>query len=233
MGVRMVAAVKKDSAWKGGRAASAIMDAAERLFGQQGFAATSLRSICLAAGQGNNFAVQHHFGSKEGLAVAVFRRRMVEYEQRRAVMLVEATQQGRMADPLALIEVLFMPLVERFPDEGAMNYACFVRSSLLANDFHTLRGDTIAEVPITNHAVDLLERSLPQVPAQVFRARMRPCTLLFLNLVLDEPIGDGEGPFRTSEDRRRAALATTLAALSSPLPAEVVLKSASSGAGST
>lgn len=206
-------------------AANAILDAAERLFGQQGFAATSLRSICLAAGQGNNFAVQHHFGSKEGLAAAVFKRRTLEYEQMRTKMLVEIKQRGSTDDPLALIEVLFLPLVVRMPDEGAVNYARFVMATLNSNEFRSLRQDSIDAAPITAHVMELLEKSLVNVPVQIFRQRMRPCALLFLNLVLDEPFGVGAGPFVCESDRYRAALGAALAALSSPLPEEVSLRS--------
>jgi AcrR family transcriptional regulator len=205
-------------------AANAIMDAAERLFGMQGFAATSLRSICLAAGQGNNFAVQHHFVSKERLAIAVFRRRMSEYEQTRAGMLAEIKRNCRANDPLALMEILFLPLVAKFPDEGAVNYARFVMATLYSNEFRSLREDSIDAAPITVLVLDLLGQSLANVPAQIFRLRMRPCALLFLNLVLDEPFGVGAGPFLFQNDRHRAALGAALAALSSPMPAEVSVR---------
>ena len=52
-----------------------ILDAAERLFAERGFAATSLRSITAAAGV-NLAAVNYHFRSKEALLEAVFTRRL-------------------------------------------------------------------------------------------------------------------------------------------------------------
>ena len=51
-----------------------ILDAAERLFAEQGFDAASLRSITSDAGV-NLAAVHYHFGSKEALTEAVFSRR--------------------------------------------------------------------------------------------------------------------------------------------------------------
>jgi AcrR family transcriptional regulator len=48
---------------------------AERLFAEQGFHATSLRQITQAA-EVNLAAVHYHFGSKQALTVAVFRRRL-------------------------------------------------------------------------------------------------------------------------------------------------------------
>lgn len=50
-----------------------ILDAAEALFGEQGFAATSLRQLTARAGV-NLAAVNYHFGSKEDLARAVLLR---------------------------------------------------------------------------------------------------------------------------------------------------------------
>ena len=43
-----------------------ILDTAERLFGEQGYAGTSLRQIIAAAGV-NLAAIHYHFGSKEEL----------------------------------------------------------------------------------------------------------------------------------------------------------------------
>ena len=51
-----------------------ILDAAERLFAQDGIKATSLRAITEAAAA-NLAAVNYHFGSKEALVHAVYGRR--------------------------------------------------------------------------------------------------------------------------------------------------------------
>ena len=56
----------------------ALIEAGLRLFGQQGFAATSVRQIALAAGA-NIAAIAYHFGGKDGLRLACakeFGRRM-------------------------------------------------------------------------------------------------------------------------------------------------------------
>ncbi|MEK7408763.1 MAG: TetR family transcriptional regulator [Acidobacteriota bacterium] len=63
-----------------------ILDAAERLFAEKGFAASSLRMITAAAGV-NLAAVNYHFGSKEGLLQAVFARRLGPLNQSRLEML--------------------------------------------------------------------------------------------------------------------------------------------------
>ncbi len=55
---------------------TAIIDAAERLFAENGFAATSMRDISNASGVSHPL-IHHHFGSKEELYNAV-KRRLVE-----------------------------------------------------------------------------------------------------------------------------------------------------------
>ncbi len=63
-----------------------ILDAAERLFAEEGFARTSLRAVTLAAGV-NVAAVHYHYGSKEALAEAVFARRVVPVNAERLAWL--------------------------------------------------------------------------------------------------------------------------------------------------
>ena len=63
-----------------------ILDAAEGLFMEHGFEATSLRSITAAAAV-NLAAVNYHFGSKEELFQAVLTRRLDPMNQRRLALL--------------------------------------------------------------------------------------------------------------------------------------------------
>src|ERR687898_3414167 len=52
-----------------------ILDAAEELFMQHGFEGSSMRALTTSAGV-NLAAVNYHFGSKDALIEAVFRRRL-------------------------------------------------------------------------------------------------------------------------------------------------------------
>jgi len=63
-----------------------ILDAAEKLFGQKGFEATSLRDITAEA-QVNLAAVNYHFQSKESLIDAVIARRIEPVNRHRLEML--------------------------------------------------------------------------------------------------------------------------------------------------
>lgn len=67
-----------------------ILDTAEALFAEHGFAGTSLRRVTGHADV-NLAAVNYHFGSKDNLVTEVFRRRMDEMSQARLERL-EATR---------------------------------------------------------------------------------------------------------------------------------------------
>ena len=66
-----------------------ILDAAEKLFGNKGFDATSLRDITAGADV-NLAAVNYHFQTKESLIDAVIARRLEPVNRRRLEMLAAA-----------------------------------------------------------------------------------------------------------------------------------------------
>src|SRR5580698_4923344 len=68
---------------------SRILDSAEKLFGLNGFEATSLRDITAEA-QVNLAAVNYHFQSKESLIDAVIARRIEPVNRKRLEMLESA-----------------------------------------------------------------------------------------------------------------------------------------------
>src|SRR4051794_19677195 len=72
-----------------GQTRARIIDAAERLFAERGFAATSMRDISAASGIAHPL-IHHHYGSKEALYAAV-KRRMVEGYARRFPAAARAT----------------------------------------------------------------------------------------------------------------------------------------------
>ena len=86
-----------------------ILDAAEHLFMEHGFEATSLRQLTSAAAV-NLAAVNYHFGSKEELFQAVLTRRLDPMNQERIVLLekVERDAGGR---PLSCEKILFAMLI--------------------------------------------------------------------------------------------------------------------------
>ena len=102
-----------------------ILDAAEGLFMEHGFEATSLRSITAAASV-NLAAVNYHFGSKEELFQAVLTRRLDPMNQRRLALLDRFERDATPA-PLScerIVVALFVPALElaRNPELGGKNF---------------------------------------------------------------------------------------------------------------
>lgn len=89
-----------------------ILDAAERLFAQRGFAATSLRDITAEAGA-NLAAVNYYFQSKDALIVAVVSRRAGPLNQRRLALLdeCEARAGGGPPSPECVLRAFLEPML--------------------------------------------------------------------------------------------------------------------------
>ena len=86
-----------------------ILDAAEELFTEHGFEATSLRQLTSAAGV-NLAAVNYHFGSKEELFQAVLTRRLDAMNQER-IELLETLEREAGNKPLSCEKVIFAMLI--------------------------------------------------------------------------------------------------------------------------
>src|ERR1017187_10097118 len=90
-----------------------ILDAAERLIGEQGYAGTSLRQIIAGAGV-NLAAVHYHFGSKEDLLDAVVLRNAAPVNEARLARLdrVEAEAGSGTLDRGKVLESFLVPTAE-------------------------------------------------------------------------------------------------------------------------
>ena len=91
-----------------------ILGAAEELFAQHGFAATSLRQVTGLAAV-NIAAVNYHFGSKENLVNEVFRRRMDEMTAARLAQLEQA-RSARPGDLRAVLAAFVEPALAMAQD---------------------------------------------------------------------------------------------------------------------
>jgi AcrR family transcriptional regulator len=90
-----------------------ILDTAERLIGEQGYAATSLRHVIAEAGV-NLAAVHYHFGSKEGLLDAVVARKVTPVNEARLARLerVEVLAGNDRPDVEKVLEAFLLPTAE-------------------------------------------------------------------------------------------------------------------------
>ena len=91
-----------------GRTRERLLDAAERLFAERGFEATSMRDVTSKA-KANLAAANYHFGSKEALIRAAFDRRIGELNRERVALLDQA-ERGR-PSPEAILRAFVAPTV--------------------------------------------------------------------------------------------------------------------------
>ncbi len=140
-----------------------ILDAAERLFAEQGFAGTSLRQITREAGV-NLAAVNYHFGSREQLIHEVFAR-LVGPVNRERLACLEERRAAAGEEPLPLeqiLECLAGPALRRGGDRLRMRLAARVLSEpgvYSPEDFHRLFAE------IAERFLGELARTLPDLPA--------------------------------------------------------------------
>jgi AcrR family transcriptional regulator len=103
---------------------SRILDAAETLLVEHGLEATTLRMITAKA-RANLAAANYHFGSKEALIEAVFRRRLTWLNEQRIAALdaLEAEAKGAPLKPRQIVESFFGVAIRMATDhKGGRNF---------------------------------------------------------------------------------------------------------------
>src|ERR1043165_10017836 len=90
-----------------------LLDAAERLFSQNGVEGTSVRDIIKAAGA-NLGAINYHFGTKDRLALEVFARRLEPVNRERIARLntLEAAAGRKKLKLEQILDAMIRPALE-------------------------------------------------------------------------------------------------------------------------
>ncbi len=114
---------------QGAQTRQRLLDVAETLFAEHGFAATSVRDITSAAAC-NLAAVNYHFRDKQNLYHEVFRRRLAALRDRRIASISEARSgAGSLEAVLGAFAATFLePLVDH--SRGRLLMALFTREML-------------------------------------------------------------------------------------------------------
>lgn len=165
-----------------------LLLAAEELFARSGIDGASLREIAAKAGQGNHFAVQYHFGGRDGLVRALYDYRMLQMETRRQRMLADAEATGNLDDAKTLMEILFLPQLELQDADGKHSYAGFLSQVLLRNsgsDFTSEFGAFGTVLPPNLARTQaLVQQRLSFLPVETLRRRLFGACLMFLNILV-------------------------------------------------
>jgi AcrR family transcriptional regulator len=146
-----------------------LLDAAERLFGERGFEATSLRSVTAEAGA-NLAAVHYHFGSKEKLLHEAFARRVAPINEGRLRLLekIEAESPSGALPLEPILEAFLRPVLQL--GRGSRGDGSDLRQ--LAARVHSepreIVRPLIAELfgDVARRFIQALTRALPDLPVE-------------------------------------------------------------------
>jgi AcrR family transcriptional regulator len=132
-----------------------ILDVAEELFMLHGFEGTSMRALTAKAGV-NLAAVNYHFGSKDALIEALFRRRLdpMNADRIKSLETLEAEAKGRPLEPEAVIRAFVRPGLSHLED---------AKGGALIGQLYA---------PAMERYKAALERALPQMPRDELVWRM-------------------------------------------------------------
>jgi len=199
-----------------------LLDAAEVLYAEYGFAETSMRELTRAAGV-NLSAVNYHFGSKEGLFRELFARRFEPINAARLAELdrLEAAGEPNLED---VLEALVAPILElRLRDPRLASLVVQIAASLTGGKSCPTEG--LGEVfrQTSERFMAALRRCLPQVPEREQLWRLH-CTISVMIGTLLDPHGCLASTVLEGDPRaERELLADLVAFLAAGLRAPVGL----------
>lgn len=168
----------------------------ERMFADHGLEGVSLRQISAAAKNTNNYAVQHHFGSKQSFLQAIYDR-WVPTLERSARRRLRAVDKAGPVSVRELLEVILLSILDVVDEHGELTYARFLaRLMYVKPTQHPAHTSTIP-LPTYADVNQRLHTLLADLPNELFELRLRlvSSTFLFsvaehsnLNLVLSRPV---------------------------------------------
>lgn len=152
------------------------MDAAEELLARDGFHGASLRAITTKAGV-NLAAVNYHFGSKEELAAAVIRRRLVPLNELRVerlqAVLTDAEQRGTPPRAEDILRAFIEPTLRYLKSSDEYNSFINLIGRILAEPDDTVRKIFFSLMePVVRMMAKGLKLALPGHPEQVIFWRL-------------------------------------------------------------
>jgi AcrR family transcriptional regulator len=173
-----------------------ILQAAERLFAENGIEGVSLRQIAAAAGQRNTSAVSYHYGSKKALVEAVYAWRMAPINVARLEFLRRLGEEGRDGDIGDLVRAFVEPLAATLVDAESKSeaggepsfYLRFMAETMRLPEFDPAvvamerpEGDSVREL------IALLRKTVAghEPPLEVFVERMRLLAILVVSALAD------------------------------------------------
>ena len=144
-----------------GTSAAAVLDAAERLFGEHGLESVSIRDIAKAANVSIS-VIYHHFGSKAELLRTLLRLRLTELGGVREAVFAEQ-EVAASPDLRRILYGIIAPVARlRAADSGRQATMQFLARALVST-LPEVKDEGDTSVRALTRVVRLLERTLPQL----------------------------------------------------------------------
>ncbi|MCV7205674.1 TetR/AcrR family transcriptional regulator [Mycolicibacterium peregrinum] len=159
-----------------------LMEVAERLFATRGLEAVTLREIQEAAGQSNTSVIRYHFGSRDGLIRALIVHRQRTLGSDRQKMLEEMREQGKEADPRAVVWLLVRPLANSI-EAGEMFVPFLARLSEDPRARSDYWPDHLDDEWTQDRVEELVDSALQDLPERVRRGRTFQLYISLINLL--------------------------------------------------
>lgn len=200
-----------------------LIEAATRGFAEHGVHTASLLEITRRAGQRNRGAVHYHFGSREGMLVAVIEQQVPFIAARESELLAEARE--RPDDDLdSAVQAFVRPAVE-LADLGWQG-RCYlvILAELVEDEPSSLHADVVAALTRAGgyDAYALLEERTPRMPDALRAERLPLATAFILRAVADRArAGERAAPARPQLDTEPFVLnlvSMVVGMLSAPVP---------------
>jgi AcrR family transcriptional regulator len=178
-----------------------LLDAAQHLFARHGVDAVPIREINALAGQRNASALHYHFGSRQGLLVAIVERHQPAIDAERAVLLDRVGRGGPGGpgqrdgddphDPHELLATILGPLTDRLRTADGRDYLRIVPQLLGPGHAE----DDLPRPPALVDGLDRLEAHLATLPRRLRSERLRGMLLATTTLLADRAVRiEGDGP---------------------------------------
>jgi len=187
----------------GGDTKERILNTAERLFSEHGFAGTSLRAITKKA-EVNLAAIHYHFGSKEALLLAALDRYAAPVNQQRLQLLQEAEEAAAEGPPSVerILEIFVAPYFYHVLEMGERRAtrARFIGRIYTEPDESIQRLVRAQFRDLGEHFLSAFARALPDLPQQEIYWRMKFVLSVVATLLAESSETDAFPGYRDLSD---------------------------------
>ena len=182
------AAVVSEAAARGRRPEDTrdrLMQAGERLFARNGVDRVRLREINELAGQRNSSALHYHFGSRDGLVLAILRRHQDEIDVVVAEQLDQWEREGHQPDVREIAAAVVRPEAGKLGSPSGRDFLRIVPYVVPGLSATLRQGRAQPLTPQTRRVLDLFEGRMAELSQELRRERLVVYMLMLTAVLAD------------------------------------------------